>query len=328
MPDVRRRELIGLLGGAAAWPIVARAQQSSMPRIGFLQPGSPSDSSHYAKAFLEGLQVSGYHEGKNVTVEYRWAAGRYERIPELAAELVNHGVAAIAAGGPAATFAAKAVTSTIPIVFIGGSDPVREGLVASLNRPGGNLTGATVFTTAAMWSKRLEILRDLKPEVGSAAVLVNPQDTTDPELSEMMPAARSLGMHLSFLTATTDSDIESAFRTAAERRIEALLISDKPFFTVRHAYIVALAARFSVPAVYGWREYVAAGGLVSYGSSLTDAWHQVGVYTGRILKGAKPADLPVVQPSRFELAINAKTAKVLGLRVPDKLLALADEVIE
>jgi putative ABC transport system substrate-binding protein len=329
MLDMRRRQFITLLSGAAAaWPLAARGQQPTIPRIGFLQPGSPSDSSHYAKAFLEGLQVSGYHEGKNVTVEYQWAAGRYERMPELAAGLVNHGVAVIAAGGPAATFAAKAATSIIPIVFIFGPDPVKEGLVASLNRPDGNLTGATVFTTAAMWSKRLELLRDLKPEVGSAAVLVNPQDTNDPELSEMMPAARSLGMHLSFHTATTESDIESAFRTAAESRIEALLISDRPFFTVRHAYIVALAARYSVPAVYGWREYVAAGGFISYGSSLMDAWHQVGVYTGRILKGAKPADLPVVQPSRFELAINAKTAKVLGLRVPDKLLALADEVIE
>jgi putative ABC transport system substrate-binding protein len=325
---MRRREFITLVGGAAAWPLAARAQQTSLQVIGFLQPGSPSDSGHYAKAFLQGLQVNGFTEGKNVVVEYRWAEGQYGRMPQLAADLVNRGVAAIAAGGPGATFAAKAATSTIPIVFIGGSDPVKEGLVASLNRPGGNLTGATVFTTPAMWSKRLELLRDLKPEAASAAILVNPQDTTDPELTDMMPAARALGMQLSFLTATNEADIETAFITAAERRIEALLVSDKPFFTVRHGHIVALAARHALPAVYGWREYVAAGGLMSYGSSLTDAWHQVGLYTGRILKGAKPADLPVVQPSRFELAINAKTAKVLGLRVPDKLLATADEVIE
>jgi putative ABC transport system substrate-binding protein len=317
-----------LLGGAAGWPMAAQAQQSSMPQIGFLQPGSPSDSGHYAKAFLEGLRVSGYNEGKNVAVAYRWAEGHYERMPELAAGLVDLGVTAIAAGGPAATFATKAATSTIPIVFIGGSDPVKEGLVASLARPGGNLTGVTVFTTAAMWSKRLELLRDLKPEVGSVAVLANSQDTTDPELAEMVPAASALGVNLSFLTATKPSDIESAFATAVERRVDGLLVSDKPFFTVRHAQIVARAARYSLPAVYGWREYVAAGGLISYGSSLIDAWHQVGVYTGRILKGAKPADLPVIQPSRFELAINAKTAKVLGLRVPGRLLALADEVIE
>jgi putative ABC transport system substrate-binding protein len=185
-----RREFITLLGAAAVWPLSAGAQQSSMPHIGFLQPGSPSDSGHYAKAFLEGLQFSGYNEGKNLTVEYRWAEGHDERMPELAAALVNHGVAAIAAGGPAATFAAKAATSTIPIIFIFGSDPVKEGLAAILNRPGGNLTGATVFTTAAMWSKRLELLRDLKPEAGSAAVLVNPQDTSDPELTEMMRRGR------------------------------------------------------------------------------------------------------------------------------------------
>jgi putative ABC transport system substrate-binding protein len=324
---MRRREFITLLSGAAAWPLAARGQQA-MPVIGFLQPGSPSDSEHFAKAFLQGLEVNGYTENKNVVVEYRWAEGRYERMPELAAELVSRGVAVIAAGGPAATFAAKAATSIIPIVFIGGSDPVKEGLAASLNRPGGNLTGATVFTTAAMWSKRLDLLRDLKPGATSAGILVNPQDTTDPELTDMMPEVRALGMQLSFLTATTESDIEGAFKTATERRIDALLVSDKPFFTVRHRHIVALAARHALPAVYGWREYVAAGGLISYGSSLTDAWRQVGIYAGRILKGAKPGDLPVVQPSRFELAINAKTAKALGLRVPDKLLAAADEVID
>jgi putative tryptophan/tyrosine transport system substrate-binding protein len=325
---VKRREFITLLGGAVAWPLVAHAQQPAMPVVGFLQPGSPADSRHYAAAFLQGLKANGYVEGESVAIEYRWAEGRYERLPQFAADLVNRKVAVIAAGGPPATLAAKSATSAIPIVFIGGDDPIKEGLVASLNRPGGNLTGVTVFTTAAMWSKRLELLRDLIPKATSAAVLVNPQDASNPDTTEMMPAARTLGLKLSFLTAGTDADIEAAFAAAAERRIEALLVSDRPFFTVRHDYVVALAARHGLPAVYGWREYVTAGGLMSYGSSLTDAWNQVGLYTGTILKGAKPADLPVVQPSRFELLVNRKTANTLGIEISPKLLALADEVIE
>jgi len=263
-----------------------------------------------------------------VAIEYRWAEGRYEELPRFAAELADRPVAVIAVGGPPAVLAAKSATSTIPIVFIAGDDPVKEGLVASLNRPGGNLTGVTVFTTAAMWSKRLELLRDLIPKAASAAILVNPQDVSNPDMVEMMPAARALGLKLTFVPAATDREIEAAFAAAAERRIEALLVSDRPFFTVRHNYIVALAARHALPTVYGWREYVAAGGLISYGSSLTDAWHQVGVYAGRILKGVKPADLPVVQPARFELLINRKTANALGVEIPPKLLALADEVIE
>jgi putative ABC transport system substrate-binding protein len=326
---MRRREFITLLGGAAvALPVAARAQQAAMPVVGFLQPGSPADSGHFATAFRKGLKESGYVEGENLTVEYRWAEGRYERFPEFAADLVKRRVMVIAAGGPPATLAAKSATSTIPIVFIGSDDPVKEGLVASLNRPGGNLTGVTVFTTAAMWSKRLELLRDLAPRIVSVAVLLNPNDTANWDTNEIMPAARMLGIRLLPLTTATDAEIEAAFAAASERRIEALLVSDKPFFTVRHRQIAALAARHALPAVYGWREYVAAGGLMSYGSSLTDAWQQVGVYAGRILKGTKPADLPVVQPSRFELAVNLKTAKALGLTLPDKLLVAADEVIE
>jgi ABC-type uncharacterized transport system substrate-binding protein len=310
MSGMGRREFVSLLGGAAAvWPLAARTQQ--MPVVGFLQPGSPAESGHFAAAFLKGLRNAGYVEGENLTVEYRWAEGRYERFPQFAEDLVKRRVMVIATGGPPATLAAKAATSGTPIVFIGSDDPVKEGLVASLNRPGGNFTGVTVFTTAAMWSKRLELLRDLVPKIASVAILFNP-----------------LGLQLSFMAAATDAEIETAFAAARERRIEAFLVSDKPFFTVRHKQIAALAARQAVPIVYGWREYVAAGGLASYGSSLTDAWQQVGLYTGRILKGEKAAELPVVQPTRFELALNLKTAKALGLQVPDKLLAIADEVIE
>jgi putative ABC transport system substrate-binding protein len=332
MLDSKRREFIALLGGGglllAAKVKRARGQQPAVPVVGFLQPGSPAESGHFAVAFLKGLKETGYVEGNNLRVEYRWADGRYDRLPQLAEDLVKSNVRVIATGGPPATLAAKSVTSIIPIVFIGSDDPIKEGLVASLNRPVGNLTGVTVFTTAAMWSKRLELLHDLVPNVTSAAIVTNPNDTANWDMNEMVPAARALGVQLSFLMAATSADIEAAFTTAAERGIEALLISDKPFFTVRHGQIAALAARHALPAVYGWREYVAAGGLMSYGSSLADAWHQVGLYTGRILKGDKPADLPVVQPLRFELVINLKTAKALRLTVPDKLLALADEVIE
>jgi putative tryptophan/tyrosine transport system substrate-binding protein len=326
---MKRREFITLLGGAAAaWPLAARAQQTAKPVVGFLQPGSPADSGHHADAFVKGLKESGFTEGENVTIEYRWAEGRYDRLPQHAEELVKLRVAVIAAGSPPATFAAKAATSTIPIVFITADDPVKDGLVTSFNRPGGNLTGVTVFATAAMWNKRLELLHDLMPKAAAAAILVNPQDAASPDTTDMTLAARTLGLGLSFLAASTDPDLEAAFTTAVERRIDALLISDRPFFTVRHRRIVALAARHTLPAVYGWREYVAAGGLMSYGSSLSDAWYQVGRYAGRILGGAKPSDLPVMQASRFEFVFNLKTARTLGLAVPPTLLALADEVIE
>jgi putative tryptophan/tyrosine transport system substrate-binding protein len=323
---IGRRDFITLFGGAAAWPLAAQSQQ--IPVVGFLQAGSPAESGHFAAAFLKGLRNAGYVEGENLTVEYRWAEGRYELFPQFAEDLVKRRVMVIATGGPPATLAAKAATSSTPIVFIGSDDPVKEGLVASLNRPAGNLTGVTVFTTAAMWSKRLELLRDLVPKIASVAILFNPNDSANWDLNQMLPSASALRLQLSFMAAATDAEIETAFAAARERRIEAFLVSDKPFFTVRHKQIAALAARQALPIVYGWREFVAAGGLVSYGSSLTDAWQQVGLYTGRILKGEKAAELPVVQPTRFELALNLKTAKALGLQVPDKLLALADEVIE
>jgi putative ABC transport system substrate-binding protein len=323
-----RREFITLLGGAAAWPLAARGQQAVRPVVGFLNPGSAIDFGHHAEGFLQGLKQSGFTEGENISIEYHWADGRYERLPQHAQELVEHGVAVIAVGSPPATFAAKSATSTIPIVFILADDPVKDGLVASFNRPGGNLTGVTVFTTAEMWNKRLELLHDLTPRAASAAILVNPRDVANPDTTEMTLAARKLGVGLSFLTASTDADLEAAFAAAVERHIDALVISDQPFFTARHHRIVALATRYMLPAVYGWREYVVGGGLASYGSNLTDAWNQVGRYAGRILSGAKPAELPVMQASRFELVLNMKTARALGLTVPPTLLAIADEVIE
>jgi putative ABC transport system substrate-binding protein len=328
--QLRRRKFITLLGGGAAvWPFVARAQQRpAIPVVGFLQPGSAAEFADFARAFVQGLKAVGYVEGESVIIEYRWAEGRYEQLPRFAADLANRKVAVIAAGGPPATFAAKSVTSTIPIVFIGSDDSVRDGLVASLNRPGGNLTGMTVFTTPEMWGKRIELLRYLVPRATCAAILVNPQDTPNPDMTVMAPAALAFGLKLQFLTAATDAEIEEAFDAANERRIDALLVSETPFFTVRYNHIIGLAKRHALPAIYGWRQCVVAGGLMSYGSSLTDAWHQVGVYVGRILKGAKAADLPVMRPSRFEFVLNIATAKGLGLTVPDKLLALADEVIE
>jgi putative ABC transport system substrate-binding protein len=326
---MRRRDFISLVGGSAvAWPLAARAQQSVRPVVGFLNPGSAADFGHLVESFLQGLKQSGFSEGENIAVEYHWAEGRYERLPQHAQELVKHKAAVIAVGSAPAIFAAKSVTSTIPIVFIAAGDPVKDGFVASFNRPGGNLTGVTVFTTAAMWNKRLELLHDLTPKAASAAMLVNPLDPANPDMTQMTLAARKLGLGLSFLTASTDANLEAAFAAVVERHIDALVISDQPFFTARHHRIVALAAHYTLPTVYGWREYVADGGLISYGSSLTDAWHQVGRYAGLILGGANPADLPVMQASRFELVFNLKTARTLGLTVPPTLLALADEVIE
>jgi putative ABC transport system substrate-binding protein len=326
---IGRRQFTSVLGGVVAgWPLAARAQQSVKPAVGFLNPGAQADFEHHAEAFLKGLKQGGFTEGENITVEYHWAEGRYERLSQHAEELVKHRVAVIAVGSPPATFAVKSATSTIPIVFIVADDPVTDGLVTSFNEPGGNLTGVTVFTTAAMWNKRLELLHELVPKAALAAILINPRDAANPGTNEMTLAARKLGLELSFLAVSTDADLEAAFATAVERHIDAVVISDQPFFTARDHRIVALAARYALPAVYGWREYVAASGLISYGSSLTDAWQQVGRYTGSILGGAKPADLPVVQASRFELVLNLKTAKTLGLTVPPTLLAIADEVIE
>jgi putative ABC transport system substrate-binding protein len=273
---------------------------------------------------------AGYVEGQTVTIEYRWGDGRYERLPALAKELVDRQVAVIAAGGPPAALAAKSATSIIPIVFVGGDIANADtlALVGGLNRPTGNLTGTTVFITAAMWGKRLELVRELMPRATSVAMLINPNEREEPNINEMVSVANTLGMQISFVPVDKDTEIEAAFQAAVQNHTHAVLVSDKPYFTIRHNYIAMLAARHELPAVYAWREYVEAGGLISYGSSLTDAWRTVGVYVGRIIKGEKPADLPVQQPTKFELVINVKTAKALGLTVPPTLLARADEVIE
>jgi putative ABC transport system substrate-binding protein len=326
---MKRRDFITLLGSAAAWPFAARAQQQvAVPKVGILHPGSAADTETYLVGFINGLRETGYFEGRNVILEYAWAHGQYDRLPALSRDLVARNVALIAAGGPPATVAARAVTRAIPIVFLTGDDPVQSGMVESFRRPGGNLTGVTVFAATPMWGKRLELLRDLLPRATSIALLGDPQDLPGLGMNELAPAAEALGLRLSFTVADSDDAIAAAFSTAAERGIEALLVSDRPFFTVRRARIVELAKKYAVPAVYGWHEYVLAGGLMSYGNSLTDAWHQVGIYAGQILKGASPADLPVVQPTKFELSINLKTARALGIEVPPSLLARADEVIE
>jgi putative ABC transport system substrate-binding protein len=326
---MRRRDILSLLGGAAvSWPVRVGGQQAARRVVGFLNPGAPAGFRHHAEAFVKGLNEGGFAEGENIALEYRWAEGRYERLPQLVEELVKLRPTVIAVGSPPAALAAKAATSTIPIVFITADDPVKDGLVTSFNRPGGNLTGVTVFTTAAMWSKRLELVHDLTPKAASAGMLVNPRDPGNPDTTEMAVAARKLGLELSSLEASTDPELESAFSAAVQRHIDALVVSDQPFFTTRHRRIVALAARHVRPAIYGWREYVEAGGLISYGSSLTDAWLQVGRYARRIVDGAQPSDLPVMQASRFELVVNLQSARRLGLTVPPTLLALADEVIE
>jgi putative tryptophan/tyrosine transport system substrate-binding protein len=327
---LKRRKFITLLGGAAAWPLAARAQQSGMPVIGFLNPQSPEGYAEPMRAFRQGLRDAGYVEGENVAIEYRWADNESERLPVLAAELVRRRVTVIAAtGGPRSALAAQAATTTIPIVFNVADDPVRHGLVASLARPGSNLTGVN-FLSAELAAKRLELLRVLMPSAARVAVLVNPasRDNTEVTLRDVEAAARILGMRLQSFNADTGREINAAFERMGRERPDALFVAITPFFTVRRVQLVQLAAFHRLPAAYGLRDFAEAGGLISYGASLTDAYRQLGVYTGRILKGAKPADLPVVQSTKLELVINAQTATMLGLAVPDKLLAAADEVIE
>jgi len=326
---IRRREFITLLGAAAAWPLEARGQQSPLPVVGFLNATSPSSWKPYLDAFWQGLNDAGFVEGRNVAIEYRWADGQYERLPSLAADLVRRQVAVLAStGGAGPLLAAKAATTTIPIVFTTGSDPVRMGVVASLNRPGGNITGVNLFVTE-MASKRLGLLRELVPTADLVAVLSNPTNpNTEDQLKDVQQAARALGQQIHILSARTDQELDVAFRSMTELRARALLVAADPYFTSRRSYVIALAVRHSIPAIYEQREHTMAGGLMSYGTSLPDGYRQAGRYTGRILKGEKPADLPVLQSIRFEFVINLAAAKVLGLDVPPTLLARADEVIE
>jgi putative tryptophan/tyrosine transport system substrate-binding protein len=328
---MRRRDFITLLGGAAvAWPLAARAQQPAMPVIGFLNPTAPEVFADELRAFHRGLKEAGFVEGDNVVTVYRWAEGQVDRLPALAADLVSRKVAVIASTGmAAAAFAAKAATTTIPIVFIVNEDPVRLGLVASLAGPGGNLTGTNVLTGEVV-AKRLELLRELVPGMARVAVLVDPANVqaTEATVRDVEPAARAMGLQVQVLNASTSREIDAAFATIERERLDALFVSPSAFFTSRRMQLTHLASRHAVPASYALRNHAEAGGLMSYGASLRDAYRQIGVYAGRILKGAKPADLPVVQASKFELVINAGTTRMLSLTVPASLLARADEVIE
>jgi putative tryptophan/tyrosine transport system substrate-binding protein len=323
---MKRREFITALGGAAAWPVVAQAQQA-MPVVGFINSGSADPSRHQVVAFHRGLNETAHVEGKNTLVEYRWADGHDDRLPALIADLINRQVAVIVANTPSAVVARRA-TATIPIVFTSGTDPVSIGLVTSLNRPGGNVTGVSFFSNK-LEAKRLGLLHELVPSAALVAYLVDPNfPDAASQVKDVQEAARALGLQLHVERAGTEGDIETAFSVLTQKGVSALLIGAGPFFNRQRTEIVALAARHALPAIYEWREFAEAGGLATYGTSLTDAYRQAGVYAGRILKGAKPADLPVLQPTKFALVINLKTAKALGLTLSAGLLAIADEVIE
>jgi ABC-type uncharacterized transport system substrate-binding protein len=326
---MRRREFIAVLGGAAAWPFAALAQQPAMPVIGFLSGASPGPFSPYLAAFHAGLREAGYFEGSNVTIEYRWAEGQYERLPAMAAELVQRKVAVIVASGAnPPVLAAKAATSTIPIVFTGPDDPVKNGLVASLSHPGGNVTGAALFTSE-LETKQIELLRTLVPTATKIAVLLNPNNPSfSNHISGLDEVRRTSGAQLVIHKGGAPAEIDAAFAAMAEQHTDALLVGADPYFNAVHEQITFLAARYKLPALYTFPDLVIRGGLISYGNSIADNYRKCAGYVARILKGERPADLPILQPTKFDLTINLKTAKSLGLQIPDKLLALADQVID
>ena len=327
---MKRREFIALISAAAAvWPVTPRAQQAAMPVVGYLDSRSPEAVADRLRGLRQGLKESGYIENENVTIAYRWAENQPDRLPELATDLVRKRVAVIATAGPPATFAAKAATSTIPILFLVGDDPARLGLVASLARPGGNITGINIFN-AELAAKRLELLRELVPRATRVAVLVNPADVwaTEPQSGAVKAAAPQMGLQIQVLNADRRAEIDAAFETIGRERPDALFVGTSPFLNGRRVQLTQLEAFQRLPAIYAVRDYAEVGGLMSYGSDIVDGYRQIGVYAGRILKGAMPSDLPVVQSSKFELVVNTSTAKMLGLTVPDKLLVAADQVIE
>ena len=327
--SLKRREFITLLGGTvAAWPLAARAQQAAVPVIGFLNAGARDVFAPRLGVFWRGLSENGYAEGRNVAIEYRWAEGQFDRLPAMAADLVRRHATVIAAFGPPAALAAKAATSTIPIVFVTGNDPVQAGLVASLNHPSGNVTGVYLLI-GGMEDKRLGLLRDLVPQAGLIGVLINPRSPDgQAQANALQAAAHAVGQRILVVEAGSDNELDGAFATLVQHRAGALVITSDIFFNARRERIVALPARYAIPAIHPLREFAEAGGLMSYGTSVLDAYYQNGIYVARILKGAKPSDLPVLQSTKFEFVINLKVAKTLGLEVPPGLSAIADEVIE
>jgi putative ABC transport system substrate-binding protein len=327
---MRRRDFIKVLAGSVmAWPLAVRAQQPSIPVIGYLDSRSPEGMADRLRGFRQGLKEIGYVEGENLTIIYRWAEDRFDRLPALAADLVRRPVAVIATGGPPSSFAAKAAITTIPIVFLVGNDPVRLGFTTSLSQPGGNMTGINVFNSE-LGAKRLELLRDLLPHVTRIGVLLNPDDATltETQLKEVNAAARAMGLQVQIHNADTNAEIDAAFEAMGRERPDAVFVGTTPYFNNRRVQLAQLAAFHRLPAIYALRDYAEAGGLMSYGSDIVDGYRQVGLYVGRILKGAKPAELPVVQSNKFELVINAQTARMLGLTVPTSLLGRADVVID